>query len=239
MKAVVVLSGGMDSTTLLHYAKKTLARSCEALVFDYGQRHRKEVEIARENAIVACVPVMVHPLDFFCYFSTSALTVGGRGNTGLKVPNIEDVLGHPQPVTYVPNRNMIMLSIAVAWAEERGAEEVYYGAQKHDLYSYWDTTEDFVDSMNRVIQLNRMKPIRIVAPFINMSKSEILSIGLKLGVDYSKTTSCYNGRDKACGTCPTCAERLKAFRDLGMKDPIPYEQTDGGTESSQEASNAS
>ncbi|HLY28050.1 MAG TPA: 7-cyano-7-deazaguanine synthase, partial [Aggregatilineales bacterium] len=133
-----------------------------------------------------------------------------------------EVIGDPQPPTYVPNRNMIFLGLAVAYAESQDASDVYYGAQRHDLYGYWDTTPQFLEQLNAVYRLNRKSTLQIKAPFINDSKADLLRLGLELGVDYGKTWSCYVGQDKACGHCPTCAERLAAFREVGIKDPLPY-----------------
>jgi 7-cyano-7-deazaguanine synthase len=117
---------------------------------------------------------------------------------------------------------MIFLALAAAYAESHDASEVFYGAQKADLYGYWDTTPQFLAQLNQVYQLNRRTPITIQAPFVQKSKAEILRIGLELGVDYSRTWSCYRGEATACGTCPTCAERLAAFAELNLTDPIPY-----------------
>jgi 7-cyano-7-deazaguanine synthase len=217
-KAVVVVSGGMDSVTLLHMiAKERNYTEVKALSFDYYQRHRKELLCAAFQANDVGASHIIVSLDFL-KFETSALT-----NRQLAVPTIEDVLGHPQPITYVPNRNMILLSIAAGMAEDFGASHLYYGAQRHDQYGYWDTTPDFLEAINNVLSLNRgMHAVRIYAPFIEHSKADILEVGFRLGVDYSQTFSCYRGERRSCGTCPTCAERRKAFRDLGKEDPLEY-----------------
>lgn len=138
------------------------------------------------------------------------------------IPAIEAIRGDPQPVTYVPNRNMIFLAIAAAYAESNDVQNVYYGAQAHDLYGYWDTTPDFLERINHLLTLNRKSHIQISAPLVHLSKTEVLRLGLELDVDYGKTWSCYAGNDKACGKCPTCAERLEAFAALGKKDPLEY-----------------
>jgi 7-cyano-7-deazaguanine synthase len=134
-----------------------------------------------------------------------------------------DVTGNPQPATYVPNRNMIFLALAAAYAESHGASSVYYGAQSHDMYGYWDTTPQFLAQLNQVYAQNRQTPIQIEAPFVNYAKTDILRKGLELGVDYGRTWSCYEGQTAACGQCPTCAERLQAFTNMGIEDPIPYQ----------------
>lgn len=119
---------------------------------------------------------------------------------------------------------MILLSISAALAENKKIKNVYYGAQAHDLYGYWDTTSAFVDRLNDVQRLNGNGNVKIIAPFVNKSKREVLSIGTKLGIDYERTWSCYSGKELACGNCPTCSERLNAFSSLGLVDPIKYEK---------------
>ena len=219
-KVVVVVSGGLDSTTLLYdiCLKSGDRKNVLALSFAYGQKHVKELECVRWHTIrLQCMQRVIDLSSIFDSIKMSALV-----NPKLEVPEIHDVLGHPQPVTYVPNRNMIFLSVAAAVAEDFGAESIFCGIQRHDIYSYWDTTVDFQDRMNAVFSLNRMTQIRIEAPFVNKSKEQILEVGYKYGIDYSKTWSCYNGKDSACGTCPTCAERRKAFKDFGRVDPLVY-----------------
>ena len=127
-----------------------------------------------------------------------------------------------QPPTYVPNRNMIMLSLAAAYAESRNCNKLYYGAQAHDEYGYWDCTSQFVEKINDVLNLNRKEPVQIIAPFTSSSKTDELKMGLEMGINYAKTWSCYRGGEKACGVCPTCIERLKAFEDLNIEDPLDY-----------------
>jgi 7-cyano-7-deazaguanine synthase len=117
---------------------------------------------------------------------------------------------------------MIFLALAAAFAESLVADTVYYGAQRHDLYGYWDTTLDFLNRLNQVYALNRKTPIHIAAPFVQHSKADLLRIGLALGVDYEQTWSCYRGEALACGRCPTCAERLQAFAEVGVPDPLAY-----------------
>ncbi|MFO7976285.1 MAG: 7-cyano-7-deazaguanine synthase, partial [Candidatus Hydrogenedentota bacterium] len=146
-------------------------------------------------------------------------------NGGSNVPDLAEVADadRGQPSTYVPNRNMMLLSIAAAYAEAHGAADVFYGAQAQDEYGYWDCTTEFVERLNRVLALNRRTAVIVHAPFVGMSKTESLRLGLELGVDYAHTWSCYRGGGKACGTCPTCIERLRAFREAGLPDPVEYE----------------
>jgi 7-cyano-7-deazaguanine synthase len=152
-------------------------------------------------------------------FSVSALV-----SEKLAVPTAAAVESDPQPSTYVPNRNMIFLALAAAYAESHGVDDIFYGAQRHDLYGYWDTTPQFLERLNQVYQLNRKTPVQIQAPFVQYSKADILRLGLELGVDYGRTWSCYEGREVACGRCPTCAERLAAFAEAGVQDPLLYQE---------------
>ncbi len=218
--SVAIVSGGMDSVTLLHHLIKVEKRKPAVITFIYGQKHDKEVEFAKvHTALLGCDTHLIlnlaslHPL-----FTSSSLV-----SSEIKIPSIDMVQGNPQPSTYVPNRNMIFLALAAAYAESHDVTEVFYGAQKHDMYGYWDTTPQFLQQLNQVYLLNRKTPIEIKAPFVTYSKKDILRAGLDMDVDYSQTWSCYEGHEQACGLCPTCAERLGAFMEVGISDPIPYE----------------
>ncbi len=220
-KAVVLLSGGMDSTTLLHYVIQVLGvPEVYALSFVYGQKHARELEMAAWQANAA--RVKEHRQVDMGFMGS--LLVGGSAliDPDIEIPDLSDLDANQlsQPPTYVPNRNMILLSIAAAWAESVGAEIVYYGAQEHDRYGYWDCTVDFVDGINDVLQLNRKQPVCVEAPFAPLSKAELLKIGADLGVDYAHTWSCYRGGERSCGSCPTCVERARAFDAVGMSDPL-------------------
>jgi 7-cyano-7-deazaguanine synthase len=210
----------MDSVTLLYYLVKVKERQPAVISFKYGQKHVKEIALAGEHVrLLGLADHLVCDLSLMRdLFKTSALV-----SSDLAVPTMEQVQGDLQPVTYVPNRNMIFLSFAAAYAESHEASEVFYGAQKHDLYGYWDTTLEFLEQLNHVYSLNRKTPIRIEAPFITSSKADILREGFALGIDYGKTWSCYQGDSVACGICPTCAERLAAFKEVGETDPVPYQ----------------
>jgi 7-cyano-7-deazaguanine synthase len=189
------------------------------LTYSYGQKHSKEIDFAKDQVrIVGCKDhriVNLSPLT--AAFESSALI-----SENIEIPDINSVKGDPQPSTYVPNRNMIFLSIAAAFAETLQVSDIYYGAQAHDLYGYWDTTPDFLERINSLLSLNRKSKINVQAPFVNRSKADVLRLGLELKVDYGRTWSCYGGNEHACGKCPTCAERLGAFKKLGIKDPIRY-----------------
>lgn len=216
--AVAIVSGGMDSVTLLHYLIKRQDKHPLVLTFTYGQKHSREVDCARHQAdLLGCAHEVVDLGLLARAFASSSLV-----SSELDVPAMAAVQGDPQPSTYVPNRNMIFLSIAAAWAETVGAGEVYYGAQRHDLYGYWDTTPDFLARINAVLGLNRQRRIAVLAPLVDHSKTDVLRLGLELGVNYAHTWSCYRGESAACGVCPTCAERLAAFAQVGIADPLPY-----------------
>lgn len=220
-QAVVLVSGGIDSTVLLHYLSKQ-GYTLYALACQYGQRHCRELicaerqsELARAKAFTS-VP-MLFMADLIQ--SGSALI-----KTGSAVPDLVDIPEsmRDQPPTYVPNRNMVFLSIAAAYAESLGIEQVFYGAQSQDEYGYWDCTQAFLEGINALLSLNRRRPVRVEAPLLHNSKTDNVKLGIKLGVDFSMTWSCYRGEEEACGTCPTCVERLKAFQGADIPDSIPY-----------------
>lgn len=222
--AVVLVSGGIDSSVLLHYVARSLKRApIHVLSFNYGQRHAKELDCARWQA--DAVDAETHRIIDISFMGglvrgASALISGGR-----LVPEFKDLAAGDldQPPTYVPNRNMILLSIASAHAEAQGIRDVYYGAQALDEYGYWDCTADFLERVNAVLALNRRDPVTIHAPFVSKKKADSVRLGLELGVLFNQTWSCYRGGARACGVCPTCVERLKAFKEAGLEDPLPYE----------------
>ena len=222
-KAVVLLSGGLDSATLLHYVRQTVGvEVLYTCAFSYGQKHCRELECAAwQSRAVGAARHTVLPLDALGTVCGDASALTGAD---VDVPSLSDLSEEQrrQPPTYVPNRNMIFLSLAAAFAESHGVADVYYGAQAQDEYGYWDCTAGFVERINAVLSLNRRTPVRIHAPFVGMSKAEVLAMGLALGVDYARTWSCYRGDSHACGVCPTCVERLAAFREQGLVDPLEY-----------------
>jgi 7-cyano-7-deazaguanine synthase len=217
--SVAIVSGGLDSVTLLHYLVQSKRRRPAVISFAYGQKHSKELAYARaQAALLGCQEHLVLDLQpLQALFASSALV-----SEAIAVPDMVEVAGDSQPSTYVPNRNMIFLALAAAYAEANGVSEVFYGAQRHDMYGYWDTTPQFLERLNSVYRLNRKTLIRIEAPFVDYSKADIVRLGMELDVDYGKTWSCYVGQEVACGRCPTCAERLEAFAELGQRDPLPY-----------------
>lgn len=227
-QAVVLLSGGIDSSVLLHHVVRDLGygASC-AVSFDYGQRHVRELECARRQARAA--GVLEHRVVDISFLAGLLGSGTSLVKGGLEIPDLTELddQQRAQPPTYVPNRNMILLSMAAAYAEAVGIREVFYGAQAQDEYGYWDCTATFLDRLNGVLGLNRGKPVTVRAPFVASSKSELVKMGLRLGVDFSQTWSCYRGGEKACGTCPTCVERLNAFDAAGARDPLPYSESPG------------
>lgn len=219
--AVVLLSGGVDSTVLLHYISKSLRRQpVHALSFHYGQRHARELDCARKQAVIAgAVAHRVIDLRSLgpLLAPGSALVEGGAAVPDLAALSAEEI---HQPPTYVPNRNMVLLSLAVAYAEAQGIHGVFYGAQAQDEYGYWDCTQEFVLRVNAVLGLNRATPVSIHAPFMTKPKAETVRLGLELGVDFAQTWSCYRGGETPCRTCPTCVERENAFAANAVPDPL-------------------
>ncbi|TPE55689.1 7-cyano-7-deazaguanine synthase QueC [Maribrevibacterium harenarium] len=215
-RAVVVYSGGMDSYTVLH---KALAEGKEvyALSFNYGQRHSKELEVA---ALVCAELGVSHKIVDIS--AINQLMAGSSLTSDIDIPE-----GHyaeeSMKNTVVPNRNMVLLSMAIAYAVSLEAPEVYYGAHSGDHHIYPDCRPEFVHAMNAVAGIANYQAVEIVTPFLNSSKGEILAAGLAMGLDYSKTWTCYNGRVQACGKCGACNERLEAFAEQNTQDPLSYE----------------
>ena len=220
-KAVVLLSGGLDSTTALYLAKKE-GFEVYAISFDYGQKHDKELECAKTIAEEAGVADYIVVKTNMNTWGGSALT-----DSSIEVPE-GNIDSKEIPVTYVPARNMIFLSFAASYAEVVGAQDIFIGVSEVDYSGYVDCRQEFLDSMEKTINFGTVcgaeqgKKIKIRAPFINMTKAEEVKLGMELGVDYGKTWSCYNGGEEACGTCDSCKLRLAAFENAGHKDPIKY-----------------
>ncbi|HCU66760.1 MAG TPA: 7-cyano-7-deazaguanine synthase QueC [Rheinheimera sp.] len=215
-KVVVIYSGGMDSFTVLHNAIRA-GHQVYALSFNYGQRHVKEL-ICAQNV---CQELGIH--HKIVDISAINQLIGGSSLTD----DIEVPEGHyaadNMKSTVVPNRNMILLSLAVGYAVSLDAQAVYYGAHSGDHFIYPDCRPEFVQKMHDVCQIANYEPVDIISPYLHQTKIEILKDGLKMGLDYSKTWTCYNGREKACGKCGSCQERLEAFALNQVTDPLPYE----------------
>jgi 7-cyano-7-deazaguanine synthase len=220
-KALVILSGGMDSSILLHYVAKELNYDeVYAITFNYGQRIIREIECAKYQSKACNVKEhKIINMDFFREISTmSALT-----NTNLAIPKARDDIGNAQPLSYVPFRNLLLLTTAAGWAESIGASDLYYGAvQTDDFSGYWDTTSLFLNKVNDVYNLNRKNSIKVNAPFMSYSKDLVVKKGIDLQVDFRQTHTCYEGTDPACGECVSCSARIKAFIDNKTIDPIGY-----------------
>lgn len=224
-KAIVPFSGGMDSTTILYHAIQK-HDTVYAVAINYGQRHlQKELAAGREiindlyNDNKNKINYSVLDLSFF----KQIVNVSSLTNNNIKVAKAKDVMGDPQTVNYVPFRNMMMLSICSALAESVGADTVYHGAAQADsVAGYWDGSKEFIDAMNNVTILNRRNKIKIEAPLLDKSKADIIKWGMSMNVPYDKTWTCYEGLEKACGTCTSCSLRLKGFIEAGLKDPVAY-----------------
>ncbi|WAM31751.1 7-cyano-7-deazaguanine synthase QueC [Caldicellulosiruptor naganoensis] len=216
MRALVVLSGGMDSTTLL-YDVKNKGYETYAISFNYGQKHAKELEFAKKTCELLKVPHKIVDISFFAELAPSALTVASW-----QIPE-GYYTDETMKQTVVPNRNMVLLSLATAYAISIKAQKLFYGAHAGDHPIYPDCRKEFVEAMKKAIYLCDYHTVELEAPYIDLKKEDILNIGLKLGVDYSLTWSCYKGGQKACGRCGTCTERIEAFKKVGVKDPIEYE----------------
>ncbi|NVK25118.1 MAG: 7-cyano-7-deazaguanine synthase QueC [Gammaproteobacteria bacterium] len=215
-KVIVIYSGGMDSYTVLNHAIKQ-GFDVYALTFDYGQRHVKEIEYAKN----ACKDLGIQH-KIVDISAINSIISGSSLTDEIEVPE-----GHYESdnmkQTVVPNRNMILLSMAVGYAVSLDATKVFYGAHSGDHAIYPDCRPEFVQKMQDVCAIANYEPVDIVVPYINNTKIEILTDGLKMGLDYSKTWTCYNGREKACGKCGACQERLEAFELNQQTDPLEYE----------------
>lgn len=222
-KAVVLVSGGLDSATVLAMAQAQ-GYQCYTLSFDYGQRHQAELlaaeRVARDLGAAAHKVVR---LDLG--------TIGGSALTdnNIQVPEQET---DGIPVTYVPARNTVFLSIALGWAEVLGASAIFIGVNAVDYSGYPDCRPEYIAAFQQLANLATRagvegKPLQIRTPLIDMSKSDIIRAGLALGVDYSKTVSCYQATPEglACGRCDSCRLRKKGFLDLGVADPTPYQSS--------------
>lgn len=214
MKAVLILSGGVDSTTLLY---KLLDDGYEvhALTFDYAQRHKKEIDCARKIAALLAVHHII--VDLSCL----ADLLGDSALLSRKeVPSCH-YTEEAARQTIVPNRNMIMLSVAAGYAEAHQIPEIYYAAHRNDSTIYPDCRSEFVEALKPAIRLaTAWNPVHLRAPFVNRTKAEIVKLGLQLKVPYDLTWSCYRGEEMPCRACPTCIEREEAFSLNGAKDPL-------------------
>ncbi len=219
-KAVVLVSGGLDSTTVLAIAKSK-GFDCYTLSFDYGQRHRVELQAA--NSLAKSMGVEAHKT-----VKLDLRTIGGSALTddAIEVP---EHLSDGIPVTYVPARNTVFLSIALGWAEVIGAHDIFIGVNAVDYSGYPDCRPDYIAAYEAMANLaTKMgvegQTLKIQTPLIDLTKADIIKKGIELGVDYQKTVSCYQADDdgKACGRCDSCRLRRQGFADAGVGDPTRY-----------------
>ena len=216
-KAIILLSGGLDSTTVLAIAKSE-GFGLYAMSFDYGQRHREELDAAKQ--IADSYGVVRHEV-----VEIDMRTFGGSALTDdVEVPKdrTDDEIGSGIPTTYVPARNTIFLSFALAWADVLEIEDIYIGVNALDYSGYPDCRPEYVKAYEAMANLATRRKVRIQTPLINLTKHEIICIGRRLGVDYSQTVTCYDPRGGACGRCDACRLRRKGFRMAGMTDPTRY-----------------
>jgi 7-cyano-7-deazaguanine synthase len=220
-KGVILLSGGLDSTTTL---AKALDDGCEmtALSFRYGQRHVKELTSAANVCKHYGVKHVIMSLDLSMY--RSALT---RPELAVPENRDESKMGQDIPITYVPARNIIMLSVAAGLCESIDADRIYIGANSVDYSGYPDCRPEFFQAYEKMISVGTKAgveghPIKIMTPILHFSKADIVRLGEKLHAPLEMTWSCYEGGEKACGKCDSCQLRLKGFEEAGFKDPVPY-----------------
>lgn len=218
-RAVILLSGGLDSTTCMAVAKSE-GYELYPISFDYGQKHDRELELAKK--IAGFYDSKEHRVIKMQNVGGSALT-----DSDIEVPEYSEDGG--VPVTYVPARNLLFLSYALGYAEVVGADAIFIGVSSVDYSGYPDCRPEFIDAFQKMVDVGTVaglegRPIEIVTPLIDLSKAETIKLGVELGAPYEYTTSCYNGDLEACGVCDSCVLRLKGFEEAGMADLIPYKK---------------
>lgn len=209
---LVVYSGGLDSYTLLNKAMKKFDR-IEAITFNYGQKHNKEIEYAKSNCVELNIKHEVVNLDLENILAGSALV----GDIDIPEGNYDK---EKMKQTIVPNRNMIMISVAASLVIKNDIEYLWYAAHSGDHEIYPDCRPEFIDKMAAVLEICDYHKIKFEAPFQNLSKNEIVATGLSMGLDYSKTWTCYEGKEKPCGKCSACLERALSFEANNTEDPL-------------------
>lgn len=213
--ALVLLSGGQDSTTCLAWAKKKFGKVC-AITFDYGQRHKIEIKSAKKIANKIKIPLLIYKTDIFKKFTQNALT-----NQNIKIKIHKNKL----PSTFVPGRNMIFLSIAAIYAHQLGIKNIVTGVCQTDYSGYPDCRDKFIKSLKKTLNLAMETKLKIHTPLMWLTKAGTVKLMRRLGqIELLKYThTCYKGLRSACGKCPACRLRLKGFKEAGIKDPIKYE----------------
>ena len=227
MKALVLFSGGLDSTTALALAIKEYGKeNVVALSVSYGQKHIKEIEAS--NKIASFYDVEHIFLDLSKIFEYSNCSLLSKNEKDIPLGDYKAQLDKTNGnlSTYVPFRNGLFLSSAAAIALSKECDLIYYGAHKDDAAggAYPDCSVEFTNAINEAIYLGSGKKVKVVGPFVNMNKAQIVKLGLELNVPYELTWSCYEGKDEACGKCGTCIDRKNAFIANEIKDPIKYKE---------------
>lgn len=212
-KAVIIFSGGIDSTTLL-YDILNQGFEVHALTFYYHQKHCKEIDCARNICAKLQIPHKILDLTILNDIAPSSLT---RDNWVIPIGNYND---ESMKQTVVPNRNMVMLSIAGSFAIGIGAPSLFYGAHSGDHTIYPDCRPVFVNAMQIAFHVCDWQDLLLYVPFLHLSKADIITRGIKLGVPYEMTWTCYKGGEKPCGECGSCSERKRAFQEVGVSDPL-------------------
>lgn len=231
-KLVLAFSGGADSTVLLYMAADQGYTEIHTVSFDYGQRHHRElkcVNIQLENIKKKYPNVIVTNKVLDVKYLKDISPTSSLTNNEIDNPDISKIAGDAQPVSYVPFRNQMFITICCAYAESIKADDVWYGAAQVDsLAGYWDGSDLFVSSINELVSLNRQHRIRVGAPLLSLSKADIVIQGVKLGVNFGDTWTCYSNREDglADATTPSSSLRLQGFLGSGYCDPIKYLQQD-------------
>ena len=230
MKAVVLFSGGLDSSVCLGLAVREYgAEEVLALSIDYGQKHKKELEASEKVAAFYGVKRQILDLGEIFKDSRCSLLKNSEGEIPHEDYSTQLSKRGGAPVdTYVPFRNGLFLSSASAIAISNGCETIYYGAHADDAAgsAYPDTSREFNKAMSDAIYIGSGAALRVIAPFIGSPKAAVVAKGMEIGVPFELTWSCYEGHEKACGVCGTCRDRIRAFSENGVKDPIEYESND-------------
>ena len=213
-KALIILSGGLDSTVLAHDIVARGKKELAAVSFDYGQKHRRELECAAAQAKILGIEHTILPLPFINdLFNSTLLQSGGELPEG----HYED---ESMKQTVVPNRNMIMLSIAAGLAISQKRTELFYGAHGGDHAIYPDCRPAFVEAMKETLTLCDWQKLKLHVPFLHDDKAKIVALGQRLGIDFTRTWTCYAGKDRPCGKCGSCVERQEAFALNNLQDPL-------------------
>ena len=219
-KAVIILSGGIDSSTLCYKCVND-GYDVYTLTLNYGQKHKKELNSAEKICLnLKLTPNIVDLSSIKMLLSGSALT-----DESVLIPEVPETVEHYETLktTIVPNRNAILLALAVAYGENIGADKIFFGAHHSDRGVYPDCRKEFINAFEKAEKLaNDNENLKINAPFVDLNKSEIVKLGSKLGVSYSDTWSCYVGEELHCGVCSSCRERKRAFSEASVEDPTQY-----------------